>query len=230
VTGSDDHLAALTTLYHLLLQYKKETAQPWYVTAEVMIIAPLPDRPQPWKPMPDVYVVLGAEQRPRSALDTREEPFPHFICEVASPSTVDNDLETKQRLYADLGAQEYIVFDPTSAHLHEPLRAWHRQPDGAWARWYPDPEGFLRSTVLSLWLRAEEKLLRPYYPWNGRLPTLAEFAAERQALLTQNQALGTQNQALGTQNQALTDQLARQQARLDALEEENARLRGRQST
>ena len=57
--------------------------------------------------MPDVYIVLDAEQTQRISYDTRTEAtFPQFICEVASESTWDEDVSGKQRLYADLGTQE----------------------------------------------------------------------------------------------------------------------------
>ncbi len=177
VSGSDFHLAAILALYDVLLRYAQDTPRDWYVTAEVMILVDVPDRARnPWKPMPDVYVVLDTPDTPRTSLDTRVgASFPQFICEVASESTWEKDVVEKQRLYADLGTQEYILFDPTAEFLGEPLRAWHRLPDGSWGRWPRDDQGFLDSTVLGLRLRVEGRLLRVYDPVQGLLPLAREW-------------------------------------------------------
>ncbi len=208
VSGSDFHLAAILALYDVLLRYARRMARRWYVTAEVMVLVDVPDRSRnPWRPMPDVYVVLDTDDTPRTSLDTRiaGQPFPQFICEVASESTWREDIGEKRRLYADLGAREYVVFDPTAQFLGQPIRAWRRREDGTWGEWEQDAHGFLTSAVLGLRLRAEDNLPRAYDE-QGRLPTGQELD-----LLTREQA----------------DELARERARRVALEEELARLRAR---
>ena len=87
----------------------------------------------------------------------------------------DDTVDGKQRLYADLGAQEYIVFDPTGRFLGEPFRAWRRDAQDRWVGWEQDGQGFLSSSVLGLRLRAEGNLLRVYDPGSGLLPTAAEL-------------------------------------------------------
>lgn len=177
VSGSDFHLIAILALYDGLFRFAARTGRRWYVTAEVLILADLPDRvSNPWRAMPDVYVVLDLDNQRRVSLDTRAgAPFPQFICEVASESTWEEDVDGKQRLYADLGAQEYVVFDPTAQFLGEPLRAWHRDAEDRWVSWQQDTERSLTSTVLRLRLRAEGNLLRVYDPQNGQLPTAQEW-------------------------------------------------------
>jgi len=163
VSGSDFHLAAILALYDVLLRYARRMARRWYVTAEVMVLVDVPDRSRnPWRPMPDVYVVLDTDDTPRTSLDTRiaGQPFPQFICEVASESTWREDIGEKRRLYADLGAREYVVFDPTAQFLGQPIRAWRRREDGTWGEWEQDAHGFLTSAVLGLRLRAEDNLPR----------------------------------------------------------------------
>src|SRR5690349_5592739 len=72
VSGSDFHLAAILALYDVLLRYSLRMAYRWYVTAEVMVLVNVPDRSRnPWRPMPDVYVVLDTPATPRTSLDTR---------------------------------------------------------------------------------------------------------------------------------------------------------------
>lgn len=221
VSGSDFHLAAILALYDVLLRYAMRTARTWYVTAEVMVLADVPDRSRnPWRPMPDVYVVLNTPSTPRTSLDTRTDaPFPQFICEVASESTWGQDVGEKQRLYADLGTLEYVAFDPTGEFLGESVRAWHRMPDGNWGPWRPDAEGFFTSEALDgLRLRAEGHLLRVHEPGGERLPTAQEL---EQLAHYQADQLADQADQLADQGQ----QLAEERAKRRALEEEIARLR-----
>jgi Uma2 family endonuclease len=178
VSGSDYHLAAIFTLYDVLLRYAQRAVKHWYVTAEVLVLVDIPDRVRnPWRAMPDVYVVLDTPDTFRISLDTRQgEAFPQFLCEVASDSTWDRDIVEKQRVYADLGAREYLVFDPTTEFLGQSLRAWRRAPNGAWESWEPNGQGFLTSTALDgLRLRAEGTLLRVYDPLGELLPTAREL-------------------------------------------------------
>jgi len=194
VSGSDFHLAAIFALYDVLLRYAQRMVKRWYVTAEVLVLVDIPERARnPWRAMPDVYVVLDTPDTPRASLDTRRgEAFPQFLCEVASDSTWDRDIEDKQRVYADLGAIEYVVFDPTTEFLKQSLRAWRRYPNDTWAPWAPDEQGFLTSDVLDgLRLRPEGALLRVYDPIEGLLPTARELdaiAREREARLAELEA------------------------------------------
>ena len=206
VSGSDYHLVAILALYEVLLRYAHNMVKRWYVTAEVLVLADLPDRVRnPWRTLPDVYVVLDTSEEPRTSLDTRTGlSFPQFVCEVASESTWERDITEKQLLYADLGTQEYIVFDPTAEFLGQQVRAWRRSADGSWASWTPDTAGFLTSEVLGLRLRPEDTLLRVYDPALGRLPTGAE---------------------LDQLARAQAEELEQARARLAVLEEEIARLR-----
>ena len=101
--------------------------------------------------LPDVYVLLDADGGPRYSLDTRDGmQFPQFVCEIASERTWRRDMGVKQRLYADLGVREYVVFDPTGALLGTMVRAWRRAADGRWQRWQPDSDGYLESQMLGL--------------------------------------------------------------------------------
>jgi len=218
VSGSDYHLAAIVALYDVLLRYAQHAMKRWYVTAEVLVLVDVPDRVRnPWRAMPDVYVVRDTPDTFRTSLDTRTgEAFPQFLCEVASDSTWDRDIVEKQRVYADLGAREYLVCDPTTEFLGQSLRAWRRAPTGAWAPWELEEQGFLTSTALDgLRLRAEGTLLRVYDPMGERLPTARELdgiARERAARLveTERAAQAQAARLVETEqvNQAQSTQLA----------------------
>ncbi len=228
VSGSDYHLAAIFALYDVLLRYAQRAFKRWYVTAEVLVLVDVPDRVRnPWRAMPDVYVVRDTPDTFRTSLDTRTgESFPQFLCEVASDSTWDRDIVEKQRVYADLGAREYLVFDPTTEFLGQPLRAWRRSPNGAWEPWEPEGQGFLMSVALDgLRLRAEGTLLRVYDPLGALLPTARELdgiARDRAARQREDERVMRAQAA----RLAETERAAQAQAaRLAQLEEELALLR-----
>ena len=66
---------------------------------------------------PDVYVVFGvAVPSPAKWRTWVEGKFPDIVFEITSPSTQAHDLSEgprgKRRLYAELGAQEYYIYDP----------------------------------------------------------------------------------------------------------------------
>ncbi|HWE60429.1 MAG TPA: Uma2 family endonuclease, partial [Chloroflexota bacterium] len=113
-----------------------------YVSSQVSVIVPLPERSRPWQPKPDVFVVPGVPAHARPSYDTRTEgPMPPFVLEVASESTWQHDVGEKARLYALAGVQEYLVFDPTAQFLGMPLRGWHRVA-GRWLPWPPVQRGW----------------------------------------------------------------------------------------
>jgi len=230
VSGSDYHLAAILALYEVLLRYAQRAVKRWYVTAEVLVLVDIPERVDTWRAMPDVYVVLDTADTFRASLDTRTgESFPQFICEVASESTWAKDVTEKQRVYADVGALEYIVFDPTTALLGQSLRAWRRQLDDAWEPWEPDEAGFLTSAALDgLRLRAEGTLLRVYDPAGERLPTGQELdviARDRAARQIEAQrVIEEQTAQLAEAERTAREQAARQAETERAAREQAARL------
>ena len=63
---------------------------------------------------PDVFVVFGVEKKRRNTYKTWEENHtPDFVLEVASPSTIKEDLGPKKNLYNTvLAVKEYFIYDP----------------------------------------------------------------------------------------------------------------------
>ena len=64
---------------------------------------------------PGVFVVFGASGKHLrdSWQNWREGQPPHFVLEIASPSTWERDAGDKRRIYAGMGVTEYWRFDPT---------------------------------------------------------------------------------------------------------------------
>ena len=72
---------------------------------------------------PDVFVVLGAENRPRHSYLLWQEPKgPDFVLEITSARTKDRDQGPKRETYRRLGVREYWQFDPTGDYLKPPLQ------------------------------------------------------------------------------------------------------------
>ena len=117
---------------------------------------------------PDVFVVLGAENRPRHSYLLWQEPKgPDFVLEITSASTRERDQGPKRETYRRLGVREYWQYDPTADYLEPPLQGleligerYERLPEEELA------DGTLRleSKVLGLELRQEAKGLRFYDP------------------------------------------------------------------
>ena len=97
VMGSDWHQEAILEARSVLLTQAEARAgageTPWYVSSQVTIIVNLPRRDSPWRPKPDLFVVVGQPATHRTSYDTRRDgPMPQFVLEVASESTWSSTL------------------------------------------------------------------------------------------------------------------------------------------
>lgn len=175
---------------------------------------------------PDVFVVFGVEDRPRSSyLLWAEGKAPDFVLEVASEGTWREDAGRKRDLYARIGVAEYWRFDPTpdSSIMQPPLigeqltagtyAALPVQAQGAHAWW-----GY--SEVLGLEFQARRGQLELFDPETQT--RLLDYEAQRAAM----QAAQTAMQAAQAAVQAVQVQLQAVERRVRLLEEENRRLRG----
>lgn len=129
---------------------------------------------------PDVFVVRGVSKGPRRIYKLWEEGVaPQFIIELTSRRTWREDLQTKWRLYEQLGVQEYFIFDPEYDYLDEPLVGYRLE-----AGQYADltiKDGRVRSEVLGLELVDTGTTLRLLDPAaNELLPDAQEAAASQQ--------------------------------------------------
>lgn len=137
---------------------------------------------------PDVFVVLGVPKEPmRRIWKVWEEGAPPtVIFEVTSASTYRDDAIHKMQLYARLGVQEYIMYDPHAEFLREPLQGY-RLEGWAYRPMPTDADGALPSDALGMRLLLVDGRLRFFDRETGRellspaeqLP--AEAAARREA-------------------------------------------------
>jgi Uma2 family endonuclease len=112
---------------------------------------------------PDVFVVIGVLKHRRDTYLLWEEGAPPgFVVEVTSRTTRREDMQTKRSLYARLGVQEYILYDPRSptlAYLDPPLQA-NRLVEGEYRPITADEDGAFVSETLGMRLRLVEGRLQ----------------------------------------------------------------------
>ena len=149
---------------------------------------------------PDVFVVLGAENRPRHTYQLWKEPKgPDFVLEITSAKTRDKDQGPKRETYRQLGVREYFQYDPTRDYLDPPLQGLELI-GGRYELRPPEElaDGTLRleSKVLGLEFRQEAERLRFYDPaTQGYLLSSKELEQQRKLEDALWQAEATRRQA-----------------------------------
>ena len=189
---------------------------------------------------PDCFVVWDVEPRLRLIYKLWEEKkAPQVVFEISSKSTQREDFTKKMRVYAQLGVQEYYIYDPTSEYLDPPLAAYELV-DGAFVPMQPitevvrlgdwifapgggDTPEFV-STLLGLRLSLDESNTLQFYDLATNARLLSDEEARQQAEAERRQAEAERRQAETDRQQAEAE---RQQAeeRASLAESEVARLR-----
>src|SRR6185437_4762735 len=129
-----------------------------------------------YHPAPDVLVHPTLGPSPRQSLNVGVEGPPALIIEVTSPSTArERDLSPdpgrgKPALYAAMGVEEYIVFDPYGEFVPNQIRAWQRTVGGVFVPWEPAANGHWLSRALGVSFTPQSFLLRIYGPDGELLP------------------------------------------------------------
>ena len=136
---------------------------------------------------PDVFVVFGVPgHMRRTYLLWREGRAPHFVMEVTSDSTREDDQGRKRDLYARLGISEYWQYDLTGDYLQPPLQGFvlsDGQYDRALALERMGAVWSAYSPALGLNLRLDGGVLRFHDPATDEylLTPLEENRARREA-------------------------------------------------
>ena len=113
---------------------------------------------------PDLAVYAHPFDRDHGSFRLEQDGAPLLVVEVASPSTVQADLDLqagKGWTYARAGVQEYLVLDPTGELIPELGRGW-RLRHGVYEPWQLDEGGHWRSAVLGAAIGVEEGLAAVY--------------------------------------------------------------------
>ncbi len=165
---------------------------------------------------PDVFVVFGVGNHPRSSYLVWEEgKGPDFVLEVASHSTWREDAGPKRDIYAQIGVAEYWRFDPTpDSSLMRPPLIGEQLAAGAYGL-IPVQEhtagewrGF--SVLLGLEFRASGGQLELYDPETQTLLlNYGRLREERQRAETRAQEEAAKRLAAETRAQDLEETLRR---------------------
>ena len=124
---SDLHREIMVWIIQLLQRFF--AGQQVYVSGNLLIYY---EKGNPRKSVaPDCFVVWDVEPRLRLTYKLWEEgQAPLVVFEVTSRSTRREDMKDKMRLYAQLGVEEYYLYDPTGDYLKPSLAAFQRAGDG----------------------------------------------------------------------------------------------------
>ena len=116
------HVLQIFYLYHALRWWFR--ADPQIYVGANMFLFYREGRPKK-RLAPDVYVAWGASKQERHSYKMWEEKQPpQVIFEVTSPKTREVDLGRKRLIYAEIGVEEYYLFDPFAQYLKPPFRAY----------------------------------------------------------------------------------------------------------
>jgi len=212
---SDLHRDIMLYLIRLLQRFF--VGQPVYISGNLLVYYEQGNR---YKSVaPDCFVVRAIDPHLRTTYKIWEEgKAPEVVFEVTSKSTQNDDLGKKMRLYAQLGVQEYYLYDPTADYLQPSLRGFELSGGG----YVP-----MQSTKAEVELGA-----LAFIPDETELP---EFISQVLGLrITLNETNQLQFYELASGNRLLSDEEARLEAEVTAqsaiqraqqAEAENAHLR-----
>jgi len=127
---------------------------------------------------PDLFVVKqvdGSRDRDSWVVWKEDGRYPDVIVELASPSTINNDLTVKKDLYEHtFRTPDYFCYDPSD----QTLQGWHLR-NTAYVELTPNAQGWLWVEALDVWLGGwEGEFQRIHAVW----PRL--YTAEGQLVLT----------------------------------------------
>jgi Uma2 family endonuclease len=220
VGETDDHRELMFVLIFALKNLLRRTAA--YVAGNLFIYY---EEGHPESVVaPDVFVIFGVPQHNRRTYKTWEHggKCPDLVIELTSSKTRYVDLGEKRVRYAELGVQEYYIFDPLGEYLEPRLRGY-QLVDG---ELLPLPGPRMFSRLLNAELRVMDNTLRLYDMASGTLlPTPYELDDERQreAEARQREAEARQREAEARQREAEARRTA--EAEVERLRAEIERLR-----
>jgi Uma2 family endonuclease len=212
VVGTQWHQEAISALTDMLEEVARRRGATWGVCNQIALLALQHEDGTPYDPRPDVMVLAQPLPSGRmSSMSLSEAGVPLFIAEIASDSTVGNDVGDKRLAYAAIGVPEYIVFDPDGDLFSPPLLGWRLQA-GVYVPWKPEADGMWHSASLAV-------AFQPMQPFlgvrdrDGHQIELPRAVRERAEYLEQQLSAVEQARAEEAQRRAeLEEQLRRLRA------------------
>jgi Uma2 family endonuclease len=168
---------------------------------------------------PDVLVTFGIGQKFRRTYKVWEEgKVPEFVMEFSSKGTYQNDLGRKRELYAELGMQNYFLYDAEGLYLPSPLMGFELV-NGEYVGIPLNTDGGMLSSVLGLAFHLRGEGLGIYDPvaaaWLQTPAEVEAARAEQEAARAEREVIARQQAtARAEQAEAEASQLREQLARL----------------
>jgi Uma2 family endonuclease len=168
---------------------------------------------------PDFFVVLnvdGTLERRSWIVWEEKGRYPDVIVELMSPSTAQQDLNEKKKLYEQtFKTSDYFVYNPFNSNS---LQGWRLGTNRKYEEISPNEQGWLWCASLELWLGTwQGELMKENAPWlrfydsEGNLVLLPEEVA----LLEQERAERERERAEHEQERAEREQERANQAESD---------------
>lgn len=179
MAASDLHREILIWILQALMQHFNNDV---YVSGDILMYD---QQGNPRRSIsPDVLVTFGIGQKQRRTYKVWEEgKSPEFVMELSSENTYQNDLTRKMARYAEMGIQNYFLYDAEGLYLPEQLMGF-TLVDGSYEAIAADADGKIYSDALGLSFQLEEDRLGIYDPETGEwLQTAAEAAEAEVARL-----------------------------------------------
>jgi Uma2 family endonuclease len=213
---TDLHIDWIIRLRDILkFRYRRERV---YVAADLILYF---EEGNPRKcVVPDVFVVKDCDPRMRRTyLLWQEGLAPDVVIEVTSKSSKREDEREKPQKYAQIGVDEYFVYDPLGEYLYPSLVGFRRHGAG-YERIEPNAKGQMKCHELGILLELDETDLVLRDAKTGKvLPTKAEAAeAKRRTAEAKRRVAEAKRNAAEAERQAAEERAA-------ALEQELKRLR-----
>lgn len=152
IVGTQWHQEAIDALANMILEVARRYGTAWDVGRGIALLETggrYPDS-RPYDPHPDAMVLAhGLPSGGIAGVRLGDVGAPLFIAEVASKSTMGNDVGAKRQLYEFIGVPEYVVFDAVGDVISPPLLAW-RMEGGGYVPWSAEDDGWWHSQSLAI--------------------------------------------------------------------------------
>jgi Uma2 family endonuclease len=149
----------------------------FYVSGNITIYYSPRQRKSEYFRGPDFFVVLGTERQPRKSWVVWQEDgkYPNVIIELLSDSTATTDRGLKKEIYQNtFRTPEYFWFDPNNLEFTGFILI-----GGKYQPLEPNPQGWLWSQQLELYLGIDQNKLRFFKAEGELVPTPEELAYQQ---------------------------------------------------
>jgi len=183
VVGTPLHQKAISTLADMLEELRDTTGHTWDVGRNLGFRGFPQPHGEPYAPKPDVVVHPRALPTGLTEVTLAAYGPPHLVVEIASRTTVGNDVGAKALSYALGGVAEYLVADIGGEGLlgGDRVVAWRLSPEneGTLTPWLPEADGRWHS-AWGVALGVQGLLVRVYTPEGVAVSTGHEHSVLRQ--------------------------------------------------